>query len=384
MFRIALTMLINERGKFLGIVAALTFTAFMMAQQPAIFVGILSRTTAVITDLPFVELWVMDPKVENVDDAKPLPDTQLYRVKGISGVGWAVPFYRGSIKARLPDGNYIACELIGIDDATLIAGPAVLTAGTLADLRISDAILVDEASAKGRLAQSTSGEQRTPIGIGSWLELNDKRATVVGLHHGTPSFQSQPIIYTTYSRVKVLLPSERKLLSYILVKLKDGADPRRVAADIRHYTGLVAYTREEFRTISRDYFLFKSGVFLNFAMSAAVAFVIGAGIAGQTFYNFTMEHLRYFGVLKAMGASNALLLAMVALQALTAGALAFGLGVGAVTFFGTVVQDQRFAFEINVWILAASGLAIMAVSLVAAVLSARPVLRLQPASVFRG
>jgi putative ABC transport system permease protein len=190
MYRLALTMLVNERGKYLGIIAALSFTAFMMAQQPAIFFGILSRTTAVITELPIVDLWVMDANVENVDDPKPLPDTQLYLIKGVSGVAWAVPFYRGSIKARLPDGNFIACQLVGIDDVTLIGGPAKISAGSLADLRISDGVLVDEASAYGRLAQTATGEQRPHFGVGSTLELNDNRASIVGLHQATPSFQS--------------------------------------------------------------------------------------------------------------------------------------------------------------------------------------------------
>lgn len=384
MYRLALSMLVNDRGKYFGIVAALSFTAFMMAQQPAIFLGILSRTTAVITELPIVDLWVMDPNVENVDDAKPLADTQLNRVKGITGVAWAVPFYRGSIKARLPDGNFVACELIGIDDVTMIGGPARMSAGSLADLRISDGVLVDETSATSRLAQSAVGLQYEPLGIGSVLELNDKRAKIVGLHLGTPSFQSQPIICTTYSRAKDFLSSECKLLSFILVKLKDTPEAPRVAADIRKYTELAAYTSAEFKDLSMRYFLFKSGIFVNFAISAVIAFVIGGGIAGQTFYNFTLDHLRYFGVLKAMGASNRLLLGMIALQAVCAGAIGFGIGVGAVTLFGTAVQDQRFAFEINNWLITADGAAIIGVSLIAALFSARPVMRFEPATVFRG
>ena len=383
MYRLALIMLVNERGKYVGIIAALSFTAFMMAQQPAIFFGILSRTTAVITELPMVDLWVMDPKVENVDDPKPLPDTQLYLVKGVSGVAWAVSFHRGSIKARLPDGNFVACQLVGIDDVTMIGGPAKLSVGTLADLQISDGVLLDEASAHGRLAENASGVLGPPFGVGSTLELNDNRAMVVGLHQATPSFQSQPIIYTTYSRVKALLPSERKLLSFVLVKLKNPDDAKTVAAEIRKRTGLAAYRSQEFSSLSSHYFLFRTGIFANFAISAAIAFLIGGGIAGQTFYNFTLDHLRYFGVLKAMGASDRLLLGMIALQALTAGLIGFGLGIGAVTFFGTFIQDSRFAFEINNWIVLASGAAIISVSLIAAVLSARPVLRLEPATVFR-
>ena len=384
MYRLALTMLVNERGKYLGIIAALSFTAFMMAQQPAIFFGILSRTTAVITELPIIDLWVMDANVESVDDPKPLPDTQLYLVKGVSGVAWAVPFYRGSIKARLPDGNFLACQLIGVDDASLIGGPAKMAVGSLADLKISDGVLLDEASARGRLAQTAAGGQGAPFGVGSTLELNDTRAMVVGLHQASPSFQSQPIIYTTYSRSKAFLPSERKLLSFVLVKLKNPGDAARVIAEIHARTGLAAYTSTEFRELSTRYFLFRTGVFANFAISAVIAFLIGGGIAGQTFYNFTLDHLRYFGVLKAMGASDGLLLGMIALQSVTAGLIGFGLGVGAVTFFGTFIQDARFAFEINNWIVIASGAAIVIVSLLSALLSARPVLRLEPSEVFRG
>lgn len=384
MLRLSLAMLVNERGKYLGIIAALSFTAFMMVQQPAIFLGILSRSTAVITELPIVDLWVMDSKVENIDDAKPLQDTQLYRVKGITGVAWAVPFYRGTIKARLADGNFVACQIIGIDDATLIGAPAQIAQGSVADLRMSDAVLVDASSARGRLARPNVSGPPTPVGIGSTLELNDKRATIVGLHLGTPSFQSQPVIYTTYSRAKAFLSSERKLLSFILVKLKDPADAKRVAADIRKYTGLVAYTREEFRGLSKEFFLFKSGIFINFAISAIIAFVIGGGIAGQTFYNFTLDHLRYFGVLKAMGASNRLLLAMIALQALVAAAIGFGLGIGAVSLFGSSSGDSAIAFELNLGLLGASAGAVFVITLLAAVFSARPVMRLEPATVFRG
>ena len=138
MFRLALTMLINERGKYLGIVAALSFTALMMAQQPAMFVGILSRATALIDDIPAVDLWVMDSNVQYVDDSKPMQDAQLYRVKGIAGVEWAVPFYAGTIQARLPDGNFRNCILYGIDDATFIGGPARMIEGRIGDLRLSD------------------------------------------------------------------------------------------------------------------------------------------------------------------------------------------------------------------------------------------------------
>ena len=65
----------------------------------------------------------MDPSVQFIDDIKPLKDTALFRVRGIDGVDWAMPLYKGLIQARLVNGTFQTCILIGIDDATLIGGP---------------------------------------------------------------------------------------------------------------------------------------------------------------------------------------------------------------------------------------------------------------------
>ncbi|MFO0765198.1 MAG: ABC transporter permease [Nitrospiraceae bacterium] len=59
-----------------------------------------------------------------------------------------------------------------------------------------------------------------------------------------------------------------------------------------------------------------------------LGFIVGMAIAGQTFYLFTVENLRQFGALKAMGTSTATLARMILLQALTVGITGYGLGVG--------------------------------------------------------
>ena len=56
------------------------------------------------TGLP--DIWVMDSKVQFIDDLKPMQDTQILRVRGIEGVEWAVPLYKGLLKARLADGSF--------------------------------------------------------------------------------------------------------------------------------------------------------------------------------------------------------------------------------------------------------------------------------------
>src|SRR2546422_3134388 len=132
---IALKMLVGDRAKYLGILMGLTFASLLITQQAAIFVGLMSRTFGFLTDTALPDIWVMDDKVQFIDDIKPLQDTELYRVRSVAGVQWAVPLYKGLLKARLSNGNFQTCNVVGLDDATLIGGPPTMVAGKLADLR---------------------------------------------------------------------------------------------------------------------------------------------------------------------------------------------------------------------------------------------------------
>ena len=136
---VALKMLVGDRAKYLGIIMGLTFASLLITQQAAIFVGLMTRTYGAITDTGLPDIWVMDPKVQFIDDIKPLQDTQLFRVRGVEGVEWAVPLYKGLLKARLDNGNFQTCNVLGLDDATLIGGPPEMVEGKLADLRRSEA-----------------------------------------------------------------------------------------------------------------------------------------------------------------------------------------------------------------------------------------------------
>jgi len=54
------------------------------------------------------------------------------------GVEWAVPLYKGLLKARLEDGNFQICNILGLDDATLIGGPPQMIQEAVSDLRRQD------------------------------------------------------------------------------------------------------------------------------------------------------------------------------------------------------------------------------------------------------
>ena len=381
---VAIKMLMGDRAKYIGIVIGLTFAALLMTQQMSIFVGLMSRTFGFITDTSLPQIWVMDPKVQYIDDLKPMQDTELYRVRGVEGVEWAMPLYKGILRARLSNGTFQSCNVIGLDDSTLIGGPPEMVEGTLADLRRAEGVIVDEVGASGKLAHQNADGTRTPLRVGDTLELNDHRAVVVGICRVSRTFQSQPVIYTTYSRATTFAPRERKLLSFILASAAPGTDPEVLCQRIQAETGLAAYTAPRFKWLTVSYFLKNTGIPINFGISTILGLIVGAAIAGQTFYNFTLDNIKQFGALKAMGASNLLLLRMILLQALVVGFVGYGVGVGCASFFGSSAGRTELAFLLLPQTLLIVAGAVLVVCMLSAVISAWKVLRLEPAIVFKG
>jgi putative ABC transport system permease protein len=380
---IAIKMLIGDRAKYIGILVGLTFASLLITQQSAIFIGLMSRTYGFLKDTGLPDIWVMDEKVQFIDDIKPMQDTDLYRVRSVEGVEWAVPLYKGLIRARMETGNFQTCNVIGIDDATLIGGPPKMLQGSISDLRIADSVIVNIVGAKEKLAHILPDGTRVPMKIGDRLELNDHRAVVVGICDVTRTFQSQPTLYMTYTRATTFAPQERKLLSFILVKAKPGQNLDTVCKRIYAKTGLAARTTQEFKNLTMDYFMKYTGIPINFGMSVILGFIVGTTIAGQTFYSFTLDNLRFFGTFKAMGATNKRLLVMILLQALIVGSIGYGLGVGIASLFGLLTKKTELSFLLPWQLMFLSAFSVILICGGSAIFSIRKVMKLEPAIVFK-
>ncbi len=379
----ALKMLIGDRAKFLSIVLGLSFASFIISQQSAILVGIVKRTFGFITDTSQANIWVMDPTVQYIGDIKALKDTDLYRVRTIDGVDWAMPLYYGTIQARLRNGIFQTCILIGIDDGTFIGAPPIMLKGTLEDLRIDGGVIVDQVGAASKLSTYSPEYGKVPLRVGDEMELNDNRAVVVGICSVSRTSQSQPVLYTTYDRATTFVPAQRKLLSFIIAHSKPGYDPEQVCRQITSVTGFAAYTSRELDWLTLGYYIKYTGIFVNFGVAIVLGFIIGTAIAGQTLYNFTLDNLPYFGIFKAMGANNKLLTKMVMLQALFASAIGWGIGMGATALFGIFSSGTELSFTMPLWLYFASAFSILLISTCTAFICVRRVVNVDPAIVFK-
>lgn len=386
MSKIAVKMLIGDKAKYIGIIFGLTFASFIITQQAAIFIGLMERTTGFIIDTAQPDIWVTNPQVHFIDDVQPMKNTELYRVKSITGVKWAVPFFKGLIKARLTNGHFETCNVIGVDDATLIGGPPIMLQGDVEDLRTPDGVIINRIGVIDKLAFEFEVDGHTykrPLEVGQTLELNYNRAVVVGICESTRTFQSQPVIYTTYKRATNWAPTEKKLLSFILVKASPGENIKELCQKIERQTGLAAYTRSEFAWLTINYYLKNTGIPLNFGTAVILGFIVGMAIVGQTFYNFTLDNLRYFGTFKAMGADNRMLIKMIILQAIVVGCIGWGLGLGAAATFGLLSKGSELSFRLPIQLLILSFFSMGLICLISALISIRRVVSLEPAIVFK-
>lgn len=382
MWQVALKMLTADRLKYFGLIAGIAFAALLIAQQASILAGFVRQTGAFVRDTAQADLWLMDPQVRFSQDPVPMRDTVVQLARGVEGVQWALPLFQGYTRGKLPDGTRFTLILVGLDDATLMGGPPRMVEGELRDLRQDRAVLIDAVSAPSKLMMRQGGGRS--LVVGDRFSINDNEVRIVGSYEGRRSFFWEPVLYTTYSRALSLVPPERNSLSFVLVRLEPGADVAKVRAALAARTGLTTLSNEEFIDRTADYIATETGIIINFGMAIALGFLIGTLVAGQTFYNFTLDNLRHYGALKAMGVTDGRLAGMVLLQALVVAVLGYGIGVGLGAASGKLMEGAGLAFSMPWQIPVLTAAAILSVSALAALLSLRKVSRLEPAVVFKG
>ncbi len=381
MWAIALKMLTGDGAKYYALIFGIAFATLLMGQQVSIFISLMARTASQVLDVREADIWVMDPRVNYVDEVEALPDEALGRVRSVSGVEWAVPLYKGLAILRTPDGLLNQISLVGVDDETLIGAPRTWYAGDVSALREPDAIVFDAQGAAfvwpGSEAVSNMGKE---------AEINDYRVIVRGVADASAPFITFPIAYMRYSLAARITPPTRNKMSFVLVRAEPGVDPKTLAREIEAATGLQSLTQIEFAWRSVRYYLTRTGIPVNFGITIALAVIVGVAITAQTFFLFVIENLKQFGALKAIGATNQQIAGMVLLQAAVVGAIGYGLGIGLCAAFFRLTKDVPAleGFYLRTEVLAGVGGVVAAIIIIASLGSLMKVFRVDPAIVFRG
>lgn len=395
MLRLALKMLFGDTGKYLMLVAGLVFATFLMAQQTAVFCGLMSWTTATLKNVP-APIWVVEGRVEQVNETNPLLDTDVARVRSVDSVAWAAPLYSGIQRVRLENGNFKIIQLIGIDATTLAGAPVKLLEGRLEDLRLPHAVIIDDLGVT-RLSKEKGGK----VKLGDIFEINDQEARVVGIADTMQNFSGGPYVWTTYERALQYTPPQRKMLSAVIAAPREGISEAQCVADIERETGLKGYLNkgfnwneftaekppaiQDFNTTTVAWYIRNTGIPFSFGITVMIGFIVGTAISSQTFYTFVLENMKHLGALKAMGASTATLCVMLLTQAITVGLIGYGIGLAFTSVMGhfALKNDQPPFYMPEIVPVVVLGV-VLFICIMSALLGIWRVARLEPAMVFRG
>ena len=421
MLRVAMKMLLGDRAKYVGLLFGITFTSFLVTFAVSYLCGFLTRGFALVAESPSADVWVMDPALESTELTINIPDSALSRVRSVGGVLSAAPLAVATVDARFPNARFQSFQLIGVDDATLFGLPSLQDGVSPAVMHTPDAVVVDSGGTEGKLQTPALAADQWPYGephlgvstneqaptafyrlipdpfkphlgiptrelaAGDQLLVNDHRVVVRGRAKSLPRYPPQPLMYTTLSNASRMLPPERHLLTFVLAEAAPGVSPRELATRIEAQTGLKARSSDDFKADTVDWLLINSEDVGDMASMVSIAMFVGFGVTGVMLYMFTTDSLKQYAVLKAMGADSRQLLAMIFMQSGLCALLGTGLGLGLCAIIGKIaIVEFDYPFRMMWFTPVFGSLMVVLVSIAAAVISARPVLKLEPGVVFAG
>lgn len=366
--------LFHDKIRLTVTLTGIVFAVVLIVVELGLFVGF-TVTTSSLVDHSGADLWVTSKHVPYVELGVPFSERKLYQVRAVPGVADAQKLIVRWTDWKRPDGRQESVQIVGINPDDPMPMPWNLVAGSVADLKKPDAVIMDEVY-KEKLGVKELGEL---------FEIRGKRARIVGFTRGIRSFTTSPYVFATFKRAQEYASINDDQTVFILVKVAPGADLKQVQANIADSVKDVeVFTSSEFSRMTQFYWMFTTGAGVAVLLAAVLGLVVGFVVVAQTIYATTMDHLKEFGTLKAMGAPNRYVYKVILTQAAISAVLGYALGM-VVSAFVVHASQKGGAAILLPWQMAI-GMFFLTLLMCtgAALVSISKVTRLDPAMVFKG
>ncbi|MBX3692889.1 ABC transporter permease [Dokdonella sp.] len=364
--------LTSDRSRFVVTLIGVVFAVLLMGVELGLLVGF-ARTTSGIVDHSGVDLWIVPAGTTNVDIAGRLDERRRFQALAVPGVVAVDPLMMQFGFWKKPDGGNESVALVGIDLHSRRGGPWNLVEGRIEDLQQQDAVIID------RLYASKLGVER----IGDSVEINARRARVVGFTSGLRTFTQSPYVFMTHRNAVHYSGFRADQTTYLLVTLEPGADAEAVRRAIRERLVTVdVWHSAAFARQAQKYWLITTGAGSALLLSALLGLVVGVVIVGQTLYATTVDRLPEYATLRAIGAPAAYLNRVILKQAAISALLGFGIGTLAVYALVAATASSNVAVIMPAWLVLVLALLTILMCAFGALISVRRLVRIDPTSVF--
>lgn len=346
----------------LGVATALLLVLVLRG----IFAGAIDQVTRYIRTSP-AEVFLSQDGVKTMHmSASALPPDAAARVASVAGVAWVSPigFASGSVSG--PQGRELS-YLIGYDTGTGRGGPSELVTGRTPG---SGEAIVDEQAADG-----------LGVGLGDSVTVLGARLEVVGLSSGGSSITNTTVFVTRaeFAKIRGAVPA-----SYLLVGTEPTATAGTVADRIRRAVpGVTVQTREEFAASEARIVTDMSADLLR--LMSTIGLLIALAVIALGLMTATLNRIREYAVLKALGATTSRLAGSVTVQVLWTVALASLLAATLAQLLSWALPLLAPAVSISITsaALTQTTLGALAVGLIAALWPLRRIATLDAATAFR-
>jgi putative ABC transport system permease protein len=370
-FLLAWKNLVQDRARLAVALVGITFAVFLMLAQSGIYLGFVGASSAVI-DHSSADLWIVPSNTLNFESSALFTEDDLAAVRGTPGIARADSVVHAFGYVKLPDGGGTWAQIVGFPPESPLVGPWDLAEGKRSDLRRPSTYIVDASS----LAQLGG------VRVGDKLENMDRKLEVVGICRGARTQTSYPFLFTSL-RTAQEMPSVRDRVNFVVARLARPSDLGPVRERLRRLGRFDVLTREELSARTHDYWTTRTGIGIGIGLTTVLGFLVGLVIAGQTLYASTLDRLREFATLKALGATNAEVSLVIAVQAVLLGLAGYALGSVLVALADAASAGRIVSLRLTAGLFLGIFGAAMTLCLGASLLSVARVLRVAPSEVFR-
>lgn len=374
MANLAWNNLIHDRTRLAVTLTGIVFALILVLIQFGLFLGFLDTTANIIADSG-ADLWVTAPGIPHVNGATPIPERWRFRALSVPGVALAEKYNVQFVSWKLPSGSTESVQIVGYDLESELGGPSNLVEGDPALLRGEDNVIVD------RLYLDKLGVKS----LGQTIEIQGRRARVVGYTNGIRSFTTAPYVFTSFKNSLNYGQMRADETMFLLIRMAPGADVEAVRRGLKQAMGSVdVWTNQEMQRKTQYYWLFSTGAGVTTLMGAALSLLVGGVVVAQTIYASTVEHIREFGTLKAMGAENSYVYKVIIQQAVISAVAGYAMAI--VVGWFVAKQSATGSAAILLPVEMAIGTFVLAVVMCigASVISIRKATSIDPALVFKG
>lgn len=377
MWNLARKLLLHDRLRFAVAIAGVSVSVMLVLVQVGLYFGFMDTASSII-DASTADIWVGKKGNESFEFATPFDERAFYKVASVPGVARAERVVMNFAQCKLADGGDLGVQVVGIETPPgrqPLLAPWNVVAGDARRLAEPGAIVIDRSEyAKLKIDR-----------VGHTTEIAGVRAEVVAMTRGIRSFTTSPIIFTDVRTARSYLPQlGGEPVTYVLVQVERGTDVATVEARIDALPHLAAYTTAQMSKRTRSYWSERTGVGAGFFTTAVLGIIVGFVVVGQILYSGTLQYIREYGTLKAMGARNSAVIRVILSQAMISAALGFVVGAPLAMAMRAAMKGANLTVALSLELYAATAVITAVMCAFAALLSIVKVLRLDPASVFKG